>query len=362
MSGSLYADKATMTEHYIDGLQSFYGFKSHRVVQETLASMAKFYNAPYSSWDRQLENWWQTDKKSKWVTRAFRHTSEAREFCKNFAPPAEIVHSARVLSREMVRELFQNGGTNRIERELSYGKFDANRMNRVMRDIKKGTFSPENTRPFKNRERLNPSRPHVGIVADGSWGTFWRDNEYVPRVMALMMGIAWACEAINCPATAAFTRRNDARRSSSFFGPDLTQLQYDLGATLVCAPSLKMKTSDLAIGFHPELYRMGTAFVCACHYDSVRVRTNMRDATDEYLRNNISPNVVGNECSSGGGYGVAYMKSMGASVTVAIGDIDDDNKATVKLAADTKLEDAIRKIAKTVGDQLRARRMEVAVK
>ena len=159
----------TATEHFIPGVKSHYpkyASKGARVLGMDINTMAKFYDTPVPAWNQFIDEQFITSTKSKWINRTFKNMREAREFCKTFGIPADIKHDAQVLSRELVRDLIQSGGMPRVLRNQTRGRFDAAKMPRIITDLHKGTFSIDNTRPFKARERVAPSRPHVGICAN----------------------------------------------------------------------------------------------------------------------------------------------------------------------------------------------------
>lgn len=329
----------TAFETFIPGRKGKYKENDHkfRVYGHHISELAKFHDLlNYQDWQRNIHDQWQ-DYKSEWVPRTFNNHKDARQFCKDFTPPPKLIQQAKVLSRELIRELIQNGGTPRILRHQVTGRFDSTSMRRVITDLQKGQFSAENTLPFKKRERLAPSRPHVGISADGSWRQFWQDSQYIPRVSALSMGVAWACEAVNCPVTAAITRKHEGG-----YG------EYDMSTTALIMPGKQVNTADFSVVFHPELYRMSTFFVEGCSEETLRFK--YKSKTWEQIKKERSYNVL-NDCSGSGGDGVAFTRSMGATITVAIGDVNDAKDADIHLSAKTSLEDGIRKIAKMLAEQ-----------
>ena len=361
MMSTQYNDGPTMYEKYIPGLKSKCALtKGYRAVYSRLSVSSKFYDSTIPNFSQYIDSSWESAQ-SKYIPIRFMSKKQAREFCADFTPPKDILHHSRVLSREMVRELYQNGGTPRIERYMPNGHFDGRAMRRVMTDIHANRFSVETTLPFKQRPRLNPSRPHVGICADGSWRAFWNDSTYVPRVMALMMGITWAAEAIGCPATCAFTRGNSHASPGVRLGTGYGV--YDMSASLVSSPDIRLNTSDLSVGFHPELYRIGDYAEAVCNIHNIRLRFNNPNITEDEAKTHGCRD-CGNEGSSDGGQGVSFIQSFGANVTVAIGDVKDKENATITISPDTSLEEAIKKIAQTVGNQLRtskALEMEMAI-
>lgn len=334
----------TETECFIPGVKSAhpqFAARGARVIEGTIHNMARFYDAPVEGWrDYCNYKFAGSDLTSKWINRSFRNHEEARTFCASFVVPQEIKAEAQSLSRELVRDLVQAGGTPRMIRNQPRGRFDAGRAARIITDLHRGRFDPDITRPFKARHRVAPSRPHVGICVDGSWSQFNRDDTYIPRAVALGLGIAWACEAVNCSVTAAITRSN----YSTQFGT------FDMAVTPIIAPGLHTSTSDLAVLFHPELYRSGTSsLICQ----------TMGNVMQRYLRSEhdvrqMSATETWNEGSADGGTGVAYLRSRGATITVAIGNVTDRKDATIALEANTPLRDAVKIIAETLAKQNRA--------
>ena len=305
-----------------------------------IKDLAKFHPIlDHSNWSSDIRSEWRGSASSKWVKESFNNPEKAASFCKNFMPPREIVEQAKVLSRELVRELIQNGGTPRILRHQMNGRFDSTSMRRVITDLQKGQFSAENTLPFKKRERLAPSRPHVGICADGSWRQFWQDDNYIPRVAALSLGVAWACEAVNCPVTAAITRQNSG---GDRYG------RYDMSVTGLILPGVQVNTADFGVVFHPELYRMSTFYVEGCSEETMTFKH--RGIKWDEIKKKHAYSVL-NDCSADGGDGVSFVKAHGATITVAIGNVNDKKDANICIDARASLDDAVRQIAKMLAEQ-----------
>ena len=333
--------KLTAFETFIPGKVGRHDSKKrYRAYGHHIKDLSKFHEVlDYQDWRRNTQGQWRGDATSTWVKERFNDPEKARQFCKDFSPPRQIIEQAKVLSRELIRELIQNGGTPRILRHQASGRFDPTAMRRVVTDLRKGTFSAENTLPFKVREKLAPSRPHVGIAADGSWRQFWRDDNYIPRVAALSLGVAWACEAVACPVTAAITRKNDG---GGRYG------HFDMSVGAMILPGVPVNTADFGVVFHPELYRMSTFYVEGCSEETLLMK-HKGLTWDEIKRKSMHD--VLNDCSGEGGDGVAFLKAHGATITVAVGDVSDRKDADIHLPASTSLDDAVRKIAKMLAEQ-----------
>ena len=141
--------------------------------------------------------------------------------------------------------------------------------------------------------------------------------------------------------TAALTRCNSAHGS---YG------ENDMSVTPIISPDSRTNTSDFAILFHPELYRCGTINALCHTLGNIAQRYNI---TEEQARA-MGASEAYNESAGDGGTGVAYLKSKGATITVAIGNVTDRKDATIALEAKTPLRDAVKIIAETLAKQNRA--------
>ena len=338
-------NKLTLTECYIEGKKSKIDSRynpdgNFRVLECHVSEMSQFRDGFNKRNQDFTTSEWQTIRNSKYFPNTtIKDNPSARKACENFVLPEELKQEAKVLSRQLVQSLTKNGGTPRILKHQTSGTFDSSKMRRIVTDLQKGTFSAENTLPFKRREKLAPSRPHVGIAFDGSWYQMWQDSKYIPRAAALSLGVAWACEAVGCPVTAAITRENLAVNSYGM---------YDMSSNLIISPEYKVRTSDLACIFDSELYRIGTCTPWMSSAENVMFKFKNKYKTPSDIPQDKH---FFSDRAGDGGAGVEYLKAKGATITVAVGSMHDEDKADIRLNTSTTLKSAVEKIALMLADQ-----------
>ena len=241
---------------------------------------------------------WQHSGNSKYIKDHPKSLLHARQLVADFKFPEELRAQAHFLSRELVGALEVDGAP-KIMRKQPSGRFDPKAMKRVVQDLQSGKFSRETTRPYLKRERVAPKPPHVAIVADGSARAMWSSEEYIPRVATTMLGITWACEAVNCQTTTAIVR------ASAGSNQDFDLICYILNDEDITTP-----LNAYAPLFHRDLYRGANLSVFASHEETIRL---LCKGSSRLHAQDIST-------SSGNG-GYSWAKSRGADIIITVGDI-----------------------------------------
>lgn len=266
-----------------------------------------------------------------------RNHQHARDMVERFKFPEDLRHQAHSLSRELVGAMEVDGAPKTL-RNQSAGRFDPKSMGRVIKHLHSGKYSRENTRPYTMRQRIAPTPPHVAIVADGSAGAMWSSDDYIPRVATIMIGLTWACEAINCAMTTAIVRKTAASNQD-----------FDLITYILNDDTIKTPLNSFAPLFHRDLYRAANLTVFASHIETIKLLNKGIDITSSrFTTRDIS--------SSGGGLGYSWAKSRGADIIIAIGDMDvvfdtnpikraQEEKCLIRISASTDLKSAIKQIA-----------------
>lgn len=261
----------------------------------------------------------------------------AREMVERFKFPEDLRHQAHSLSRELVGAMEVDGAPKTLRHQVS-GRFDPQAMKRVVQDLHNGKYSREYTRPYTMRQRIAPTPPHVAIVADGSASAMWSSDDYIPRVATMMIGLTWACEAINCAMTTAIVRK----------GASSSQ-DFDLITYILHDDTIKTPLNSFAPLFHRDMYRNANLAVFASHVDAIALLNKGIDpSSNRFTTRDIS--------SSGGGYGYSWAKHRGADIIIAIGDMDivfdkdpikrmQEEKCLIRVNTRTDLKSAIKQIA-----------------
>lgn len=310
-----------------------------------LSTYGELHKPAFGDWDRQHENQLEHDVESKYIPFGFKNLAHAHQTVQEFQMPDEILVEAKRLSRHLMWALTENRAPNWSNRQIE-GRFDVRSMARITRDLKAGKFSMERTRPMVKRQRKAPTRPHVGIIANGSWPSMWRDEQYIPNIGIITLSVAWACEALNCAVTSALTR-------------NLMDSYCKLGhGTVGVLPLIDEETfvtlNQYAVVFHRELYRMGNIIMHTSHVDTIRdFRIEAgRKISDAEIEKIYGGHGCGIESADSGGYGVSWAKSRGATVTIAIGgDILDSGHADISVKDAKNPEQVVTNIAQQLLDK-----------
>lgn len=289
-------------------------------------------------WDRYHESELNHSIESKFIPHGFKNMAHAHQTVQDFRMPDEILVEAKRLSRHLMWALTENRAPSWRNRQTD-GRFDVRSMARITRDLKAGTFSLEHTRPMVKRQRKAPTRPHVGIIANGSWPAMWGDPMYIPNIGIITLSVAWACEALNCAVTSALTRNlmGDLCKIGDGTVGVLPLIDEDTFVTL----------NQYACIFHRELYRMGNITMHTSHCDTLRDFRGLHGKSDEEVKRNGSGYGGGIERADSGGHGVSWAKYRGATVTVAIGgNILDSKHADIHVKEVKNPEQVVMEIAK----------------
>lgn len=263
-----------------------------------------------------------------------RSHKSARSMVENFKFPQDLRTEANRLSGELVGALEVEGAPKTLRGQM-YGRFDPKAMKRVVQDLSINKFSRERTRPYTSRERVAPTPPHVAIIADGSAAAMWSSAEYIPRVAAMMLGVTWACEAVNCMVTTAIARDSSVSRNQDM----------DLIIYVINDDEVKTPLNSLAPLFHRDLYRAANLTVFGSHIDTIKL---LNRGYTQITTRDIS--------SSGGGHGYSWAKSRGADIIISIGQMKivhdtnpvkaaEEKKNLIQINPNTNLKDAIKEIA-----------------
>ncbi len=263
--------------------------------------------------------------------------AHARRMVEAFQFPADLRHQAHTLSRELVGAMEVEGAPKTLRNQVA-GRFDPQAMKRVVKDLHSGKYSREHTRPYTMRQRIAPTPPHVAIVADGGAAAMWSSEDYIPRVATMMIGLTWACEAINCAMTTAIVRKSAASNQD-----------FDIITYILHDDTIKTPLNSFAPLFHRDMYRGANLAVFASHVDTIALLNKGRDPGGYgFTTKDIS--------TSGGGYGYSWAKSRGADIIIAIGDMDivfdkdpakaaKEKRCLIRVDTKTNLKDAVKQIA-----------------
>lgn len=278
---------------------------------------------------------------SKFIPKGFSSLEEARKLVVNFDTPESVRLESERLSREVYYVLSDKHGAPRLERWKEQGRFDPSATTRMVKDLQLGRFSSETTAPFMRRTYTAPKKPHVGIVIDGSPLAMWSSDEYVPRAYEVAMVLKKACDIVGCSVTAAFGESSDNPKWSLLDGK----------ISIITTPGRAMSKEALALGFHRELYRVGSITAQAESLDNFRILQKNMKMTKEDINKRLDEDetTLTNWRASGIGYALDAVKSLGADLLVFIGLKEqpprDGVQPDISITGKFSLEEAVMRIA-----------------
>lgn len=223
--------------------------------------------------------------------------------------PQSIIEEARNLSIELLY-ILQSDNNPRVARKRQTGKLDMGAMHRIMKDIHTGKFSPEHTRPFKQRLKGASSRPSVAIVIEGNYRFMWNREENIPNCVVAGLALAWACQAVDCRVNVFIS--NSGRIHS---GPRAGKAQCM--NIKILAEDDSVSLHSLGVLLHRDLYRCSLSNALCHHKDIYQF---------QYDTN-------GNHQSGESGKGIDFVrKHHNADIVVAVGNHTDGARADVQIS------------------------------
>lgn len=261
---------------------------------------------------------------------------QAREITQTFHMPQKIIQTAERLSSLLIATLTELG-TPRLIHRFTHGRFDPASMPRVIKDLRRNRFNRDTTRPYMERQKLGLKRPHIGIAAVGSFDVMWLRPEYIPDTAAMVIGIAWACQAIGCDVTAGLLR-NIIKEGE--------YPKIDNSSVVLHAPEMTTYLNEYAPLFHRDLYRHAIGCVTSSSEALINAYTGSMPIALSNGTFVASENAGVNVC------GIEWLKSRNASITIAIGKMRDSDKADVYIDSVANDSDmSIRKLAEKIHEQ-----------
>lgn len=258
--------------------------------------------------------------------RAPQNADDARKLVENFEFPTSIRTDARRASRELT-QVFQDVAKLLTVRHQLSGKIDRRKLNRLVETSIANTYKVEEVRPYRRTQAQPAERPTVAIIASGSFAEMWNDPHYIPRVLTLILGIQWACEASELHTATALVQ--NAHKLSGQYADCVRAIMLNESGQSV---PLKAYATCL----QSDMFRMASLSLVSAHPEL----TTLQNSVNPYRGGKIWS-------SSNGGNAVQWAREvLKADVVIAIGNIRDRQGADVVLDSSMSLKDAVRAIAK----------------
>lgn len=242
--------------------------------------------------------------------------------------PESIKDQAERLTRNMIITFNQKGG-NKMMRRQEKGRLDTGAMLRIVKDLRRGTFSVENTKPFKRKIEANIAKPKIAIVCQGNPEFFWSDPRNLPNAAAITLAVSWACQTLGLQ----FTSVMGTESLFDFKGLDKFNEKLENGAR--CSIFYVMHDYDFqatlksyGIFFHRDFYRCAWISYTPAVPEIFKHRTGKDDMTQC-----ASGDYTGNGSYDKTFYGTAWARdTRKADIVIAIGDFADASKADIHLS------------------------------
>jgi len=239
----------------------------------------------------------------------------SRDAIENFCFPDEIRNTAGRFSKEFVSLLTKDVRCGVVRNQLS-GRWDPRKIPKLYTQFRNNKFDINEIRPFEKREKILKSTPRVGIVADGSYGRMWGDDNYIPNIMTLIIGTSFACQAAGFNTVAAITVGGTNTNG------------FHLVSHLVVEDNRTIDLNKYGVYFHVDTYRG------ALH--------NAALFNKEIFEANGNRWVF---YGGNGGNGVEYIRNKGADIVISIGSMQDAKDADIIITDTPALEDALKQIS-----------------
>lgn len=198
---------------------------------------------------------------TKWFPHKVKNLDDCYRAHQLFKFPIELKHRAESNAKKLYDAIVELGAPKLLRNQTS-GKFDTRKSGKLWVDLHRGVFDLETTRPFMNRVKTNPKRPHVAVLACGGWQELHSNGpEYIPDMSIAMMSIVWACQAIDCHVTSALCRNVLSMPGKSKV----------LGVVTISSPEVCPSLGDFSGLLHTNMYRLGGSAMYCSHPDSIKL-------------------------------------------------------------------------------------------
>lgn len=301
-----------------------------------LRDFAKYY-AEDSRQEGQYEDDWDTSwgHKNKWIDKKIHNADDAMDAIRDFRFP----HELRIESEKAAADLtniFQEVAVSVRVRHQLVGRLDPMKLPALAEGYARGHYAVEEALPYVRRELLPAKTPVIAILASGANVEMWGDPDYIPRVSAIATGLLWACEAAGIQTYTALVMEHCRLRGR---GKKYSPYDFGVYGMMVATPFETTPLSAYGVAFHRDVWRYGHMTAQMADYESNKRFMEMQGKTTDDSCGYYWP-------SRTGGRAVQWAKEvLLADLVIAIGGIDDEKDADIRLPTKFKFADAVKSVA-----------------
>ncbi|MBI5960798.1 MAG: hypothetical protein HY866_18810, partial [Chloroflexi bacterium] len=191
---------------------------------------------------------WSTVRKSLYFAERIHNADDALTALDEFEFPKAIKMQAQRAARALT-DVFTEIARLVREDDLTSGRLNRRRFADIARESAAGTYDVTRVRPYVRTTSSPVRRPRIAVIASAGNAEMWDDETYIPRVLELVLGIQWACEAADLETYAVLVKGH-ARLSESKYREAV------MGITLA-APGQTISPRTYGVALHRDLWRYG---------------------------------------------------------------------------------------------------------
>lgn len=276
------------------------------------------------------ENDWHTGT-SPYIHQAIHNADDALDALEAFEFPKAIKVQAQRAARSLTDVFTQIARLVR-ETDLTSGRLNRRRFTDIARESAAGTYDVTRVRPYQRTTSSPVRRPRIAVLASAGNAEMWGDAGYIPRVLELVLGIQWACEAADLESTAVLVKGHCHMEESRY-------REAVLGITLA-APGQTISPRTYGAALHRDLWRYGEMTCQQADYDSNKTLLKLQGHQPSARWCGYSF-----PCRNGGNAVNWARHTLDADIIISIGAISDKATADIRLDARFTLDQAVSDIA-----------------
>lgn len=272
------------------------------------------------------------------------HHDDYKNWMVGFQFPQEIRLSAERAAAHLVRSV-ELRTRKTVERDRLSGRFDFRKINRIEREVARGTYVHEQVRPYKRIEKVDSMLPTVAIV--GAMHTSTMTTQYTSTLITLVLALRWACEIAGLPVVAAAAQGAQFGVARYYGGTrygqsDFVRQQYGDCHSIVqmfvlSTPNYQPPWKVYSIFMHSELWMHLKVHLKGTHPDYANHIAGFEGY--DYTQ---SRHLYDCFATSTGGRAVSWARNVAkADIVIACGRITDAEDADLFFPATINLDDAI---------------------
>lgn len=271
---------------------------------------------------------------NEWIPQRFETYEQMRQYMSSYVIPAKLRQIANRASTDLA-DIFQEVAAIKLLRDQEVGLLDPHKMPALVGGLMTNTYNPEDVMPYMQVQSTPSKRPTIGLVASLGNAEMHSDTGYVARIGALVLGVAWACEAAGLDLYAAITQG----------AASLNPVGEWAGIQQAIHPFYLAHPHD---SVSPRCF---SSVLSAATWQTALIAANLADKPN-YTRmmglfgHRSTPNAGRGFLSYDGGNAVDWMRQQHqADVVIAVNKITDIDAADIRLGKQFDLNSAVKEIA-----------------